>query len=487
MPNDGNYDVAVIGAGIVGTAVAYELANYRIKVAVIEKNDDVAKGTTRANSAVIHAGYDPPVGTLMAKTNVRGSLLWKQLAARHNIDYKTVGSLVIAKTESELRVIEKLYKQGIANGVEELRLLTRSETLKIEPNITKEVAGALLAGTAAIINPWQACIALAEFASRNGADFLFGSPVAEIGFHDNCYYIAAGDKPITAKYIVNAAGNNAGDIHNLAGGNGFGSYAVRGEYYVLDKKQGTHVKRIIFPAPGPEGKGVLVAPTVHGNLIAGPTADTTQDKDDTSTTSKGQDTVREYASRIVENLDFSDNIRNFAGNRAYIGSEDFLVAESSHLKGFINMAGVKSPGLSSAPALAELAAEILAGCGLDLIKKERLTPYAYPKRFAEMSEPEQLEKIKKDPRYGRVVCRCETVTEAEIVNALASRLTPSTVAALKRRVNAGLGRCQGGFCSVRIHEIIARERNLDWKQVTMDGGESYIVTDETKTGTRDES
>ena len=483
MKDGGTYDVAIIGAGIIGIAAAYELSGYELDIAVVEEQDDVAKGSTRANSAVIHAGYDPPAGSLMAKTNVRGSVLWKRLAEQLGIEYKAIGSLVVAKGRAEREVIERLYDRGAANGVKELKLLSREQALGLEPNLNKQdLSGALYAGTAAIINPWQACVAMAESASRNGADFFFERRVTSIKSENGTYHITAGGKLVKSKYVINAAGTGAGEIHKLAGGGSFGSYTVKGEYYVLDRVNGKHVGRIIFPAPSSAGKGILVTPTVHGNLLIGPTAAAGGGREDTATTREGLGKVREQAARIVDGIAFGDNIRNFAGLRAYIDSEDFLVAESPILKGFINLAGIKSPGLSSAPAIAELAAGMLRDSGLALKKKKNITGYRLPERFADMDREEQARRIKEDPLFGRVVCRCETVTEGEIVNALKSGLCPPTIAAVKRRVNTGMGRCQGGFCSVRIHEIIARERSLCWEQVTLDGGGSYIVTDDTKGG-----
>lgn len=479
------YDVAVIGAGIVGAAVAYTLSKYDdLRLAVIEREDDVAKGTTRANSAIIHAGYDPEPGTLMARSNLRGSALWKEIAQELGIEYKNTGSLVVAMDEGDMEVVRTLYDRGVQNGVKDLYILTAGETKAKEPRLNDGVAGSLFAGTAAIVNPWQSCIALSEYAANNGADFFLNSPVTAIDRRDEHYRIQAGEKEICARFIVNAAGVHAEDIHKLAGGKGFGAYAVRGEYYILDRKEGGYVRHVVFPTPGKAGKGVVISPTVHGNLLVGPTALRTGNPDDTATTADGQGMIRSLSALLSGGIPFGENIRNYAGNRAYIAQNDFLVAKSGQLEGFINMAGVKSPGLSAAPALAEETAALLGDFGLELRKKEVLKPYRFPKRFSEMTVEEKTAAILEDSRYGRVICRCETVTEGEIVRALSEKLTPPTIAAVKRRCNAGLGRCQGGFCSVRVHEIIARERGISWEEVTLDGHGSYIVTGETKGAAR---
>ncbi|MCL2539108.1 MAG: FAD-dependent oxidoreductase, partial [Oscillospiraceae bacterium] len=355
------YDVVIIGAGIVGAAVAYELSKYRLKTAVIEKQDDVAKGTTRANSAIIHAGYDPEPGTLMARSNVRGSLLWKQLTEELGIDYKITGSLVVARNPAESEIVRELYEKGVVNGVEGLSILSRDEALAAEPELNSNIDTALLAETAAVINPWQACIALSEFAAANGAEFFFNSEVGKIEKLDGYYRIEAGGIILEGSYIVNAAGVDAEQVHKLAGGAGFGAYTVRGEYYLLDKNQGDFVSKVLFPVPGKAGKGVVVVPTVHGNLLVGATAERNEDKFDTANTARGLAAVRAQASILCDGIAFYENIRNFAGNRAYIERDDFLVEESGEAKGFINMAGIKSPGLSSAPALAEEVLRIIEG------------------------------------------------------------------------------------------------------------------------------
>ncbi|MEA4912504.1 MAG: NAD(P)/FAD-dependent oxidoreductase [Oscillospiraceae bacterium] len=474
-------DLAIIGAGICGAAVAYEASQYDLDVCVIEEKNDAAMGTTRANSAVIHAGYDPPPGTLMAQTNVRGNELAGEICARLGVHFKRVGSLVVALNEQEKRTVEALYARGVQNGVRGMRLLDAAAAQKKEPHINPDVVCALFAPSAGIVNPWQYCIAMCNFAQVNGTQFFMESPVRSIERIEGGFRIGAGAHIVEARCVVNAAGLYADRVNALIGGDEFHVRPVRGEYYLLDKAQGDYVGSVVFPCPSKAGKGALVAPTVHGNLIVGPNAEPIGDPADTATTLAGQDDVRALVQRTVPGIVFRDNIRNFAGNRAYIiEQEDFYLAASPRAHGFINMAGIKSPGLTSAPALAELALGLLAAAGLPLRRKTEIHEYRFPTLLRDMSAQQQTEKIMQDPRYARVICRCETVTEGDIAAALADGFTPPTVSAVKRRCNAGMGRCQGGFCSMRVHEIIARERNIPPEAVTLDGPGSYIILGGTK-------
>jgi glycerol-3-phosphate dehydrogenase len=420
----------------------------------------------------------------MAKTNVRGSILWEQLAMTLGLEYIKTGSLVVARNEQESVTIQQLYRNGIENGVAELEILSAEQTHQLEPNLRQDIFCSLYAKNAAIINPYQSCIALSEYAARNGVNFMFSSMVTDISVIEGGYYVTAGNNLFKTKYIVNAAGIGAEDISYMAGGEGFGSYSVKGEYYLIDRKHGGYTKKVVFPVPSTSGKGVVVAPTVHGNLLIGPTSDRVSDRDNTAVTAEGLETIRAQASLLFNNLPFYDNIRNFAGNRAYISSDDFHLAISSTLPGFINLAGIKSPGLSSAPALAEEVFTLLFTDETAPKRKTEMVPYRYPQRFKEMSEEEQQEALKRQPRYGQVICRCETVTEGDILQALSETLTPLTISAIKRRVNAGMGRCQGGFCSVKVHELIARHMGVPYESVTMDGTNSFIVFGDTKKGAR---
>ena len=476
------YDVVIIGCGVVGAAAAYELARYKLRVAVLEAANDIAAGTTKANSAIIHAGYDPEPGTLMAKLNGEGNRLAGEICEKLQVPFKRVGSLVVAFSADQLPTLHRLYHQGQENGVPGLALLTGEEARALEPGLSEEVCGALLAPSAGVIDPWGFAIAMAETAVRGGVELRRDCPVTGIedtgaGF---VLHTPAGD--VAARFVLNAAGVDADRVHEMLEPNDWETLPSRGEYYLLDKSEHDRVSRVIFQCPGPEGKGVLVAPTVHGNLICGPNAEAVEDRRDLGNTAAGMAEVRAKASRSVPGIQWRQNIRNFAGLRANTTRDDFIIEESKAHPGFIDLAGIKSPGLSSAPAIAKMAARMLAAGGLALEPDPDFVDRREHIVFKELSAGEKNELIRKDPRYGRVVCRCETITEGEIVAALHSPIPPRSINGVKRRCNAGMGRCQGGFCGPRVQEIIARELGLDQTEVLLDQAGSTILTGRTKTG-----
>ena len=476
------YDVVIIGCGVVGAATAYELARYKLRVAVLEAAADIAAGTTKANSAIIHAGYDPEPGTLMARLNVEGNRLTGEICEKLQVPFKRVGSLVVAFSPEQLPTLRTLYDRGCKNGVPGLRLLSGEEARAMEPGLSEEVCGALLAPSAGIIDPWGFAIAMAETAVRGGVEVRRDCPVTGIedtgaGF---VLHTPAGD--VAARFVLNAAGVDADRVHEMLEPNDWHTLPSRGEYYLLDKSDHDRVSRVIFQCPGPEGKGVLVAPTIHGNLICGPNAEAVEDRLDLGNTAAGMAEVRAKASRSVPGIQWRQNIRNFAGLRANTTRSDFIIEESGAHPGFIDLAGIKSPGLSSAPAIAKLAAEMLAADGLVLEPDPDFVDKREHIVFKNLSAEEKNELIRKDPRYGRVVCRCETITEGEIVAALHSPIPPRSINGVKRRCNAGMGRCQGGFCGPRVQEIIARELGIDQAEVLLEQAGSTILTGRTKTG-----
>ena len=476
------YDVVIIGCGVVGAAAAYELARYKLRVAVLEAAADIAAGTTKANSAIIHAGYDPEPGTLMARLNVEGNRLTGEICEKLQVPFKRVGSLVAAFSPEQLPTLQALYGRGCKNGVPGLRLLSGMEARAMEPGLSEEVCGALFAPSAGIIDPWGFAIAMAETAVRGGVELRRDCPVTGIedtgaGF---VLHTPAGD--VAARFVLNAAGVDADRVHEMLEPNDWQTLPSRGEYYLLDKSEHDRVSRVIFQCPGPEGKGVLVAPTIHGNLICGPNAEAVEDRLDLGNTAAGMAEVRAKASRSVPGIQWRQNIRNFAGLRANTTRSDFIIEESGAHPGFIDLAGIKSPGLSSAPAIAKMAARMLAAGGLALEPDPDFVDRREHIVFKELSAVEKHELIRKDPRYGRVVCRCETITEGEIVAALHSPIPPRSINGVKRRCNAGMGRCQGGFCGPRVQEIIARELGIDQAQVLLEQTGSYILTGRTKTG-----
>lgn len=476
------YDVVIIGCGVVGASAAYELARYKLRVAVLEAAADIAAGTTKANSAIIHAGYDPEPGTLMARLNVEGNRLTGEICEKLQVPFKRVGSLVVAFSPEQLPTLRTLYDRGCKNGVPGLRLLSGEEARAMEPGLSEEVCGALLAPSAGIIDPWGFAIAMAETAVRGGVELRRDCPVTGIEDTGAGFVLHTPTGDVAARFVLNAAGVDADRVHEMLEPNDWQTLPSRGEYYLLDKSEHDRVSRVTFQCPGPEGKGVLVAPTIHGNLICGPNAEAVEDRLDLGNTAAGMAEVRAKASRSVPGIQWRQNIRNFAGLRANTTRSDFIIEESKAHPGFIDLAGIKSPGLSSAPAIAKMAAEMLAADGLVLEPDPDFVDKREHIVFKNLSAEEKNELIRKDPRYGRVVCRCETITEGEIVAALHSPIPPRSINGVKRRCNAGMGRCQGGFCGPRVQEIIARELGIDQAEVLLEQAGSTILTGRTKTG-----
>lgn len=471
------YDVAIIGAGICGGAVAYELSHYDLDICVIEKENDVSMGTTKANSAIIHAGYDPEPGTLMAKLNIEGSMLTKSLAQRLSFPYKQVGSVVIAFDQTDMKTIEKLYERGQANGVPDLRILGREELFALEPNINPSAVGALYAPTAAIVSPWKMCISLCENAAANGTNFLLGHEVIEIKKNGEVFAVTTTHGVVEAKYICNAAGVYSDAINNMIGGNEFTVSPSKGQYYILDKSEAGLVNTVCFQCPSEVGKGVLIAPTVDGNIIVGPNAEPENGRDDMSVSSDGMNYVAAMAKRTCEHINYRANIRNFAGLRANTEHVDFIIGASVRDSRFINIAGIKSPGLSSAPAIGKLVCSILFDDGLRNDKKENYKYIKSNPTFRELSDEEQRKLIAEDPSYGNVICRCSTVTEGEIRAALASPIPPTTIDGVKRRAGTHLGRCQGGFCMPRVHEILSSHYGVEMNKIDMERAGSWILSE----------
>ena len=482
------YDVTIIGCGITGAGIALELSKYDLNVLVLEKENDVAMGTTKANSAIIHAGYDPMPGTLMAKDNVLGSKLTKELAEKMNFHYRQIGSLVIGRKENDKALIDELYERGVKNGVEGMRVLsTREEILALgEKNLADDIDYALYAPSAAIVSPWQMCLAFITTAVDNGVTLKCDTKVEKI-IKDNAGYLLKTSKgDFSSKYVINAAGLHADDVYEtLSGKKKYEIEPVKGEYYLLDKDQGSLFGHVIFQTPSKLGKGVLVSPTVHGNLIVGPNAQDVDKKDKVNVTSSGLATVKEKSLLTSKKINLFDNIRNFAGNRAHIkGYDDFYIKEDEEYPGFFHFAGIKSPGLSSAAAFGLEARKLLETKGVSFKKKDEFHYVRLPSFFKELSLEEKEKKIAEDERYGRVICRCETITEGEIVEAIHSIVPATTIDGVKRRTNAGMGRCQGGFCAPKVFEILMRELHLDYDEVYQDKKGSKVVVSKTKETSR---
>lgn len=472
------YDVVIIGCGVSGAACAWALAKYDLKIAILEASNDVANGTTKANSAIIHAGYDPEPGSLLAKLNVRGNEMAEELCKKLDVPFKKCGSLVLAFSEKDMEHLKVLYDRGVANGVKGLEILDKAQTLAMEPKLSEEIFGALWAPTGGIINPWEYALAMAETAVRNGAEIKLCTRVEGLKKIEGGYEIATNKGAFTSKYVINAAGVDADKIHAMLETPDFEIVPTRGQYYLLDKSEGTRVNRVIFQCPSEKGKGILVSPTVHGNLIVGPDAEVV-DAHDVSTTADSLAAIADAAKRSVPSVNLRQNIRNFAGVRANTKVHEFIIRELENFPGFIDVAGIRSPGLSAAPAIGEYVAE-LVGKNAELKAKGSVVETRTRLRFHEMSAEERNEMIAKDPAYGRMICRCESVTEGEIVDALHSPIPPVSINAVKRRCGAGMGRCQGGFCSPKVHELICRELGIDYLDVCLDEPGSEILVAETK-------
>lgn len=477
------YDVAVIGAGIIGCGIARELSRYNCSLVLIEKENDVAMGTTRANSAIIHAGYDPKPGTLMAKYNVPGNKMAEEICKELDVPFKRCGSFVLAFSEEEMETVKQLYENGIANGVPDMKILNGTEVRTMEPNVSPECVGALFAPSAGIVNPWEMALAMGEQAVENGTELKLCWEVVSIEKKNGNFVITnTENEKLEAKFVVNAAGVYSDTVARMIGDESFSIDSSRGQYYLLDKSQGELFSHVMFQCPGPLGKGVLVAPTVHGNLIVGPDANPGCEKEDTSTDRNGLAKVQATSKKTTAAVNFRECIRNFAGLRSEPSTRDFIIGFSKADDHFMNLAGIKSPGLSAAPAIAEDAARMLLEAGVPSEKKENFIGGHKHLRFKELSNAEKAEAIAKNPAYGRVICRCETITEGEIIDALHGVIVPHTLDGIKRRCNAGMGRCQSGFCGPKVLEIIARELNMDPVDVLLDKEGSYILTGKTAKG-----
>ena len=474
------FDITVIGAGVIGGAIARELGKYDLKVCILEKENDVAMGTTKANSAIIHAGFDAVEGSLKAKLNVKGSIMMETLAQDLGVKYKKNGSLVIGFNESDLEHIKVLYKRGVNNGVKDLKILNKEELKSLEPNVTDAATCALYAPTGAIICPYELTLALIGNAMDNGVELYRNFAVEKIDAKEDFYQIFSDDgQKVESRYVINCAGLFSDSIAKMVGDNSFNVTPRRGEYLLLDNECGNIIKHTIFRTPTKMGKGILVSPTVDGNLLVGPTGEDVLDKTDLSTTISGLNKIIKEGGENVENLPLNKVITSFCGLRAVGDKGDFIITMNKPR--FINLGGIESPGLSASPAIAEYVLEMLSNDGLIMKAKQNfISKREAMHHFREASFEEKKQIIDKDKRYGKIICRCEGVSEGEIIKAIKTNPKPLDLDGVKRRTRAQMGRCQGGFCTPYIMKLLAEEMGVSMCEVTKKGGNSYMLSGKIK-------
>lgn len=475
------FDVIIIGSGISGACIARECAKYQMDVLVLEKNIDVASETTLANSAIIHAGHDPLPGTLKAKYNIIGNRMYEEMSKELDIPYLKSGGMVVATNEEEVKHIKMLYDRGLENGlkVNELELINQTKIRQLEPNISDEVIMALNLPTTAITYPMEAAIANLENAMDNGVRLQTDAEVIDIKKIKNYFQVYTKDEVFKSKYVINAAGLYAETISNMVVPNYFKITPRRGEYLVLDKDVDV-VSRVIYPVPTKKGKGILATPQYHGNLLLGPTSEFVKFDEVKQTSSKGLNDIKEHIKKSVKNIPFDKVIRTFAGSRPTPSNKDFII-EETEVEGFINVAGIESPGLTAAPAYARYVVEKLIVKNNHFKKNDQFNPIRRKiNRMNELSIDEKNILFKKNHTYGEIICRCEQVTKGEIIDAITRNAGARTVVGVKHRTRAGAGRCQSGFCQVEVSKILAEYLHIPLEEVKYQGKYSKIVKEKTK-------
>lgn len=462
-------DVIIIGAGVSGCAIARELSRYQLDICVLERESDICEGTSKANSGIVHGGFDAKPGTLKAKLNVLGNSMMDEMSKKLDFEFKRNGSMVVCQNEMGIPALEKLLEQGKENGVKGMKILKREQALELEPNLADGVYAVLHIPSGGIVCPFGMNIAYAENAAQNGVEFKLGTEVQLIERAGQDYRIQTNQGVFETKYVINAAGVYADVFHNMVSEQKIHITPRRGDYCLLDKTAGDLVRHTIFQLPTEKGKGVLVTPTIHGNLLLGPTAIDIEDKEATATTAKGLQEVLEKCTKSVKNIPFKQVITSFAGLRAHEEHGEFIIGEVEDAKGFIDVAGIESPGLTSAPAIGIYVRDILAE-KMELKEKENFVEERKGiVRFLDLPKEEQNRLLQENQAYGQIVCRCEQITEGEILDAIHRPLGATTLDGVKRRTRAGMGRCQAGFCTPKVMEILARELHLELKDIRKNG------------------
>ena len=476
------YDVIIIGAGVTGCAIARELSRQDRKVLVIEKNSDVCEGTSKANSGIVHSGFDAAPGSMKAVMNLKGNLKMSELSEKLDFPFIMNGSLVLLRKGEDRGKLEELLQRGNKNGVSGLRIVEKDELRVMEPDINENVEAALLAPTGGIVCPFNLTIALAENAYANGVEFRLSEAVESVQKTGEGYTVSTEKGDFSAKYIINAAGVYADRIHAMVSSRPLHITPVRGQYCLFDSEVGALVKHTLFQLPSEKGKGVLITPTVHGNMLAGPTAENISDKEAVNCTAKGLEEVLSTGALSINSMPSRKIITSFAGLRAHEDGGDFIIKEAEDAKGFIDVAGIESPGLTAAPAIGEYVAEMLrkiepVSDKTDFIERRQGIPC-----MAHASDSRRQELIEEDPLFANVICRCEMVTEGEIMQAIHRPLGATTLDGVKRRTRAGMGRCQAGFCSPKVLGILSRELGISPDEVTKSGGSSKVLDGRNKEG-----
>ena len=474
-----DYDAVVIGGGVIGSAIIRYLSLYNMKTLLVEKEEDISSGTTKANSGIVHAGYDPEPGTLKAKLNVKGAKMIKEESGKLHFDYKVNGAMVVSFSPNDDYKIDELCERGIKNGVEDMEIISGDEARRLEPNLSENITKCLYLKSSAIVCPFSLTQALSENAYENGAEFKFNTKVETIERIEDGYRIKTDNGLIiTSNAVINAAGVYGDTINNMVSEKKLHITPRRGSYMLFDNETQGMFNSTIFQLPSSKGKGVLVTPTVHGNLMIGPNSVDIPDKDDTSTTAFDLDYISKEALRTSPSIPFRKVITSFSGLRAHEDSGDFIVGEAEDAPGFFNATGIESPGLSSSLSIGEMVARMVAD-RLGIEKKENpiLERKAAP-RPKEMSIDERNELIKSNPSYGRIVCRCEEISEGEIIDAITRPLGAKSLDGIKRRVRAGMGRCQGGFCSPKVMELLEKYASIPFDEITKNSKGSNITVEE---------
>lgn len=474
------YDVIVVGGGVIGGVILRELTKYRLQCCLVEKEEDICMGQSRANSGIVHAGFDAKEGSLKAKFNVLGNKAMPKLAKELGVKYRNNGSIVVAFDENDLATLEELKTRGEANGVDGLEVISKEKLKELEPNISDLAIGGLLAKTGGIVCPYELTIASIGNAMDNGAKLYTCYEVNAIERTETGLSVQAVDgRVLEGKLVINCAGLGSGKIAQMIGDD-ITVKGRRGQYILLDRESGDFVNHTLFFTPSAKGKGILVSQTADNNIILGPTAEEIDDGN-VETTADGLNDVIKKAGQMCKNVPLYNTITSFAGTRAYSDKHDFILEESKTMEGVIHCAGIESPGLTSAPAIAQYVVEELVGKKLNLEKNENFNPFRKADYFfKDLTMEEKNEIIQKDPSYGRIICRCEQITEGEIIRAIRENPPAKNIDAVKRRTRAGMGRCQGGFCQPYVAELIARELNIPLERVTKSGGESYLLRGKTK-------